>query len=98
MFPEICGEPFKGAVVNHLDENPENNAASNLRWTTVGDNNRWGTAIERRRQTLIEKGYIIEDAEERHQHRLEYDRKYREKNRERIREYYRKYRAKKKGN
>lgn len=55
-FPEICGEWFEGAVVNHLDEDPENNVPSNLRWTTVGDNNRWGTAIQRQVETKLRKG------------------------------------------
>lgn len=30
-FPEICGEWFEGAEVHHLDGNPLNNAATNLR-------------------------------------------------------------------
>lgn len=33
-FPEICGEMFEGAVVNHKDENPENNSAFNLEFCT----------------------------------------------------------------
>ena len=31
-FPEICGEYFEGAEVNHKDENPANNSACNLEW------------------------------------------------------------------
>lgn len=34
QFPEICGEWFSGAVVNHKDCNPSNNNASNLEWVT----------------------------------------------------------------
>ena len=52
-FPEICGEWFEGAEVNHLDENPLNNTPANLRWTTHRDNNLWGTKIERQRQKMI---------------------------------------------
>lgn len=33
-FPEICGEWFPGAVVNHKDCNPSNNNANNLEWVT----------------------------------------------------------------
>lgn len=46
-FPEICGEPFPGAVVNHLDENPTNNVATNLRFVTQRENVNWGTHNER---------------------------------------------------
>lgn len=30
-FPEICGEWFEGCEIHHLDENPDNNRADNLR-------------------------------------------------------------------
>lgn len=46
-FPEICGEYFEGAEVNHLDEDPTNNAATNLRWVTKQENINWGTRNER---------------------------------------------------
>lgn len=35
-------------VVNHKDENPQNNCADNLEWCTVAYNVKYGTAIERR--------------------------------------------------
>lgn len=33
-FPEICGEWFDGCEVHHLDKNPENNRADNLKVCT----------------------------------------------------------------
>ena len=39
-FSDICGE--FNEVVNHLDENTENNSAANLRWTTNKINLSWG--------------------------------------------------------
>lgn len=41
-FPEICGEWFEGAQVNHKDENPANNAAWNLEWCTPYYNVNYG--------------------------------------------------------
>lgn len=37
-FPEICGEYFEGAEVDHLDGNKRNNKADNLRWATHMEN------------------------------------------------------------
>lgn len=37
-FPEICGEWFPGAVVNHKDFNRSNNVPENLEWVTIGYN------------------------------------------------------------
>lgn len=42
-FPEICGEMFEGCVINHKDENPANNVATNLEVCTVAYNNGYGT-------------------------------------------------------
>ena len=50
-FPEICGEPFPGAEVNHLVEDKTNNVATNLRFCSHIANCNWGTAIERTRKT-----------------------------------------------
>jgi hypothetical protein len=55
-FPEICGEWFEGAVINHKDENPENNSCLNLEYCTVAYNNSYGTAWERQKQTRIANG------------------------------------------
>lgn len=46
-FPDICGEWFEGAVINHKDENKENNNASNLEFCTQGYNINYGTRNEK---------------------------------------------------
>lgn len=46
-FPEICGEWFEGAQINHLNENKDDNRADNLRWVSKTDNYNWGTRIKR---------------------------------------------------
>lgn len=33
-FPEICGEWFEGAEIDHLDGDASNNVADNIRWVT----------------------------------------------------------------
>lgn len=42
-FPEICGELFKGCVINHKDENKSNNVATNLEVCTQKYNCNYGT-------------------------------------------------------
>ena len=51
-FPDICGEYFEGAVVNHKNENKTDNRAENLEWITQLDNVNYGTSLERRRNNL----------------------------------------------
>ena len=46
-FPEICGEWFPGAVVNHKDENGLNNCAWNLEVCTTSYNLNYGTRSKR---------------------------------------------------
>lgn len=46
-YPEICGEYFEGAEIDHIDGNNQNNAASNLRWTNRTGN--MANPITRRR-------------------------------------------------
>lgn len=52
-FPEICGTPFPGAEVMHLDDNPHNNVATNLRWGTRRENACWNDLPKRTHQKLI---------------------------------------------
>lgn len=51
-FPEICGEYFEGAVINHKDENKDNDRPENLEWVSIKANNEWGTRIERIREKV----------------------------------------------
>ena len=46
-FPEICGKPFPGAQINHLNEDKSDNRAINLRFCTASDNINWGTRNQR---------------------------------------------------
>ena len=45
-FPEICGEWFEGAQVNHKDEIKTNNVATNLETCDAAYNNAYGTHKE----------------------------------------------------
>ena len=42
--------------VNHLDENKENNNLNNLAWSTVAENNSWGTKNSRANETKRKNG------------------------------------------
>lgn len=52
-FPEICGKPFPGAEVMHLDDCKTNNKATNLRWGTRKENANWNDLPKRIHQKLI---------------------------------------------
>ena len=56
-FPEICGEWFEGAEINHKDENPLNNIATNLEWCTSKYNTNYG-GHNRRMQLSLSKEII----------------------------------------
>lgn len=47
----------EGMVINHIDENPSNNNLTNLMVCTQKENANWGTAIERRKETM-RRNYI----------------------------------------
>lgn len=55
-FPEICGEWFDGAVVNHKNETTSDNRAENLEVCQQDYNCNYGTAIERRVRSFKELG------------------------------------------
>ena len=42
---------FKGAIVNHIDEDPANNCADNLEWCNYSYNNKYGNGHENRKIT-----------------------------------------------
>lgn len=46
-FQDICGKWFDGAVINHKDENPLNNAATNLEWCSRSYNTRYGNSMNK---------------------------------------------------
>lgn len=53
-YPEICGEYFEGAEVDHLDTVRDNNAATNLRWVSRTNNHL--NPITRQRMSEAQKG------------------------------------------
>lgn len=55
-FPEICGEKFEGAEISHLDENPANNRADNLRYVDHTTNINHGTRTQKVKETFIKNG------------------------------------------
>lgn len=58
-FPEICGEWFECAEVNHKDENPKNNRADNLEWCTHTYNINFGTRNKKVSEKM--KGRVLSE-------------------------------------
>ena len=54
-FPEICGEWFDGAEINHKDENPANNYAENLEWCNTKYNNNYGNRKSKCMVSMLNK-------------------------------------------
>lgn len=54
------GEIPEGMVVNHIDENKENNSITNMNLMTIEQNNKWGTRGKRARVSIskAKKGII----------------------------------------
>lgn len=55
-FQEICGEYESGLEVDHLDTNPSNNRAVNLRWCTHKEN--CGNTLSRKHYSNANKGKL----------------------------------------
>ena len=51
-FPEICGEYFEGAQINHKDEIRDNNVAWNLEWCTCKYNHEYGSHDQKMIESL----------------------------------------------
>lgn len=56
-FPDICGEWFEGAEINHLNEDKTDNRAINLRLCTRSENLRYGHRAEKASESLSKKVY-----------------------------------------
>ena len=67
-------------MVNHKDEDKSNNRVDNLEWCTAKYNMNYGTIVERREKTKIQKGLWTGLS------RKEYRKQYVENNRDKIRE------------
>lgn len=66
-FPEICGEYFEGAVVDHKDGNPLNNNVENLEFVPQSENIRRGSMREKQHEAVSApvlkknlEGYIVD--------------------------------------
>ena len=53
-FPEICGEWFENAEIDHLDGDASNNNANNLRWVTHTDN--MNNPVFKKRRSITQTG------------------------------------------
>lgn len=58
-FPEICGEWFEGAVIDHIDTNPLNNKADNLRWCTQKINCNNPLTLEKNRTNHVAQKVMV---------------------------------------
>lgn len=58
-FPEICGEYFEGAEVNHKNEIKTDDRAENLEWCTREYNINYGTRLKRMSDKM--KGHTVSD-------------------------------------
>lgn len=54
-FPEICGDYFDGAIINHKNENGLDNRAYNLEWCTYSYNRTYGSYSEKIRNKLTNR-------------------------------------------
>lgn len=60
-FPEICGEWFDGAEVNHKDENPQNCRPENLEVCTKSHNCSYGNRNKKRIEKIGKKVLCMKD-------------------------------------
>ena len=51
-FQDICGKWFEGATVNHKNEVPTDNRATNLEWVTMRNNLLYGTKTKRQAEKV----------------------------------------------
>lgn len=82
-FQDICGEWFEGAVINHKDENPSNNIATNLEWCTQKYNMNYNDVMKVKVAPKLRK-----TEEEKIQNRKEYLEKTKEHRKERLHNWY----------
>lgn len=59
-FQDICGKWFDGAVINHKDENPLNNAATNLEWCSRSYNTRYGNSMNKMLNAKKNRTFALE--------------------------------------
>ena len=60
IYEAVTGEPIPlGMQVNHIDENKENNARSNLNLMTPKQNTNWGSGIARRAKAMTNNQKLL---------------------------------------